>query len=450
MTVRTPVSKDRGSVLSFGARWNALGDLLGGIGKPARPRRVGPDGRQQGSDMRLFRKILALTAGVALLVGLTTTTADAKRDEPPAPPPDTTNFWEWAGGTTQTGSIDGPKSSNSYNLANGAYVYRSGYWDVPLTTYKAGFSYKTGGGVTNGSSDGSPRISIYLAMPNGDWTTNQALIYLDPAYCPSAYNSAEWATTNFFRSGSSCTIFGSWQSTGFTGRDATDPDTIPNSGDETAATSAWNEIIAHVPNGQTLASWGFLIADQAPTTVIDRVIFGGNLLSRFGAGDTDGIGDATDNCVSVPNTDQANVDGDTLGDACDSVLNVAGTYDATNAAYAFAASIDQNDADATDGSASSTLVEVSGPDGTTGCYVIGGTMSFTFGGHTASGTIAGSHCPSASPNEGDYDVSYTVTITTWNSAGASGTVTFTGRQELVGSTWTTTDGTVSGTIGPLT
>jgi len=33
--------------------------------------------------------------------------------------------------------------------------------------------------------------------------------------------------------------------------------------------------------------------------------------------DADGVGDFTDNCVSIPNTDQANADGDSLGDICD-------------------------------------------------------------------------------------------------------------------------------------
>jgi hypothetical protein len=33
--------------------------------------------------------------------------------------------------------------------------------------------------------------------------------------------------------------------------------------------------------------------------------------------DADGIGDSTDNCISVQNRDQADTDGDGLGDACD-------------------------------------------------------------------------------------------------------------------------------------
>jgi hypothetical protein len=33
--------------------------------------------------------------------------------------------------------------------------------------------------------------------------------------------------------------------------------------------------------------------------------------------DLDGVCDATDNCLNVPNIDQADADGDHIGDACD-------------------------------------------------------------------------------------------------------------------------------------
>ena len=56
--------------------------------------------------------------------------------------------WQWTGGTaTAPGvSLDGPKSSNAYNLSNG-YVYLRGYWDMPLTAYIAQFAYLADGDV---------------------------------------------------------------------------------------------------------------------------------------------------------------------------------------------------------------------------------------------------------------------------------------------------------------
>lgn len=216
---------------------------------------------------------MLMTAAVlaTLLVGVQP--AGAKRDLPF----DGSGFgWEWDGGTaTNAGdSADGPKKSNAYLFEAGGSVYRRGYWDVPLTTYRAGFSYQSEGDVENG--DGSPRISVFLATPLGE---TGSMIWLDPYHCPSAYNSSGWAATDFFRSGSSCTIHTSYGA--FTGMVASDPDGTPGTGDETAATSAWNEAVAHAPYGETLASWGFLVADQLGTTKVDRVRFGGDVISFF-------------------------------------------------------------------------------------------------------------------------------------------------------------------------
>lgn len=171
--------------------------------------------------------------------------------------------WEWAGGTkTAAGvSVDGPKSSNAYVLdgANGAYVYLRGYWDVPLAQYQAQFSYRVDGDVADG--DGSPRISVLLS--NAGVETGE-VIYLDPYWCPSAASAKGWATTEFFRLGSDCTIFASWSGTGYTGTDVT---------------SAWSAVTADAVGRE--ASYSFLIADAAGTTTVDRVRFGGSVLSLF-------------------------------------------------------------------------------------------------------------------------------------------------------------------------
>jgi hypothetical protein len=173
--------------------------------------------------------------------------------------------WEWAGGTRVADSVDGPKSSNAYQLdgTNGSYVYLRGYWDVPLAKYQAQFSYRAGGDAAGG--DGSQRISVILS--NAGVETGE-VIYLDPFHCPSAANGNGWAKTDFFRTGSDCTIFTSWNGAGYTG---------------TATTSAWELAVAAAEGKESYYS--FLIADWEGTTVVDRVRFGSAVLSAFHADD---------------------------------------------------------------------------------------------------------------------------------------------------------------------
>jgi hypothetical protein len=47
-------------------------------------------------------------------------------------------------------------------------------------------------------------------------------------------------------------------------------------------------------------------------------------------GDCDGIADSVDNCLTVPNPDQADLDGDGVGDACDNCPTLANPDQADN------------------------------------------------------------------------------------------------------------------------
>jgi hypothetical protein len=343
------------------------------------------------------RLIVGLIATGVVMGGATV--ASAKRDPaPPPPPPPGTLSWEWDGGAkTAAGvSVDGPKSSNAYRFETTGYVYRRGYWDVPLTTYVAGFSYKPSSAISDG--DGSPRVSVMLATP--DKVESGAVIFLDPYNCPSAFDAKGWATSNFFRSGSSCSINTSYGF--FTGKNATDPDGVPASGDETAATSAWNEAVAHAPNGETLASWSFLVADQADNVTVDRVRFGDTVVSYFDKNtfpdyDNDLVVDRYDNCPQLSNADQADTDVDGTGDACDSTINVDGTYDGftdTTAGepFDFSGDIDQTANGAgNDGSYTADLTD-DDPEAD-GTYVYSGPISVTLG----SKVICRNHRPDAEP-----------------------------------------------------
>ncbi len=67
--------------------------------------------------------------------------------------------------------------------------------------------------------------------------------------------------------------------------------------------------------------YGFIgITSTTPIARVDVAAFSGvmdNLRFALLDADTDGVPDATDNCVSTPNADQDNFDGDAQGDACD-------------------------------------------------------------------------------------------------------------------------------------
>ncbi|HKQ49497.1 MAG TPA: thrombospondin type 3 repeat-containing protein [Phycisphaerae bacterium] len=71
--------------------------------------------------------------------------------------------------------------------------------------------------------------------------------------------------------------------------------------------------------------YGFIgITSTTPIASVDVAAFSGvmdNLRFALLDADTDGVPDATDNCVTTPNADQANADGDALGDACDGCPN---------------------------------------------------------------------------------------------------------------------------------
>lgn len=236
----------------------------------------------------------------------------------PGPPPPTN--WEWQGGTPTAQGDSADKFSNAYTLvgSNGAYVYLRGYWDVPLSQYNANFSYQnTNWSVSNG--DGSPYIVLILSdssnTPTGDY------VYLDPYWCPSSYNNKGWASSNFFRTGSSCSIFTSWSINPYTG---TNTVFNPDGTVAAVATSAWNALITNTPNGASKVSYSFLIATTpGEETKVDKVTFGNYTRTNFPTSanpdaDSDGVIDRNDNCPNNANADQADLDADGTGDACDS------------------------------------------------------------------------------------------------------------------------------------
>jgi hypothetical protein len=183
-------------------------------------------------------------------------------------------------GTAKGDSIDAGKKSNalhtrdalvdgSYTDDGGGFVYPKNYEPL-LKDGSWNFSYRTG------EIHGAGQTYWTLNAIVGDVASYDTLVALDPAHCPGIPNGAGWSTTDFKRTGSSCVIYDG-AGHPFAGTDASDPDGVPGSGDEIAATSAWSKVVAQYGNTKV---WSWVTAQDDATT-IDRVSVPGSTISEF-------------------------------------------------------------------------------------------------------------------------------------------------------------------------
>ena len=195
------------------------------------------------------------------------------------------NIYTEAGLSTDAGpavnrdSVD-PKS-NSLAFSSGDYLTFHGYWHDPSVgrTLRASdaqlkLSWK---GTLSG---GNPRINVFLSDEAGNFTGEY--LFLHPAMCSGAKNKKGWATSNFGAAGASCTIE---DHTGalFTGTNKTaGDDGLWGTGDDVAATRAMDAALEGKA-GQ-FVYFAYVLNDNpegAPTVLLDRITFGGNILTKF-------------------------------------------------------------------------------------------------------------------------------------------------------------------------
>ena len=83
-------------------------------------------------------------------------------------------------------------------------------------------------------------------------------------------------------------------------------------------------------NGSIAFSVGDVCDDGNPNTAMDTITMNCMCIGTLIDIDDDGITDAEDNCPSIPNTDQADFDGDGMGDVCDEDDDNDGELDSTD------------------------------------------------------------------------------------------------------------------------
>lgn len=217
-----------------------------------------------------MRKMIigGLVAGFAI-VSVAPAGAAPERDDRPARGNDKV-AWDSGNVTANEGSVDGPKSSNSATMNPASYLYPEGYWDMDLEDATWKFSYV----ADDLTGAGQIRWSVSIGDNDGPW------IYLDPYHCPGAENAAGWATADFQREGTDCTIYDSLGNV-FTGDDPTGVDGVAGTEDDAAAQTAWEKLEAE--HGDENVYISFLIHDGASPDAItvDRVSVAGSTISRF-------------------------------------------------------------------------------------------------------------------------------------------------------------------------
>jgi hypothetical protein len=225
--------------------------------------------------------------------------------------------WTWNGSTwTQRTPVHSPSGRTSvaaaYDAIHAKVVLFGGYpylgdtwtWDgvdwtqaapsaSPLPRWGAGMAFDgLYGAVLFGGGNGTSYFDDTWTWDGSEWTLRT----------PATHPSGRFATTAFDSVNGVVLLFGGYGTTGVFDDTWTWGDVAPPDGDGDGVADATD-------NCPSVAN-----ADQAD-------------LDGDGAGnacdsddDNDGVLDTADNCPSVANANQANSDGDGAGDACDNVL----------------------------------------------------------------------------------------------------------------------------------
>ncbi|MDB4453702.1 thrombospondin type 3 repeat-containing protein [Pseudomonadales bacterium] len=224
-------------------------------------------------------------------------------------------------------AVIGAQGDGSYSGSAYVYVRSNGVWTEQQKLTASDNAEADYFGASVSISGDTAVIGAYADDDNGNGSGSAYVFPLTPPYqdTPAVISGDTSATIN--QGGNAFGVLSATDSNGLTDGSYFTVSTPPVQGQAiiTASSGSW----VYLGNALYAGQDPFTVTvtdDQGYATeqIISITIVGADT-------DSDTIYDPSDNCPNIPNTDQANLDGDSLGDVCDDDIDGDGTDNAFDA-----------------------------------------------------------------------------------------------------------------------